>query len=75
MRYDSADVSKSRDLIAQLSGKVDYVLLDRMNYHYSNWVYRKYGLELAMNDPFFTKKKALLTTILKQEGIPYEVLY
>jgi DNA repair photolyase len=66
---------KAEDLIAQLRGKVDYVLLDRMNYHYSNWVYRKYKLEPAMNVSFFAKKKVLLTTILKQEGIPYEVLY
>ncbi|HEX9090100.1 MAG TPA: radical SAM protein, partial [Anaerolineales bacterium] len=28
-----------------LAGKVDTVLLDRMNYHYGDWVYRKYGLE------------------------------
>lgn len=66
---------KAEDLIPQLHGKVDYVLLDRMNYHYSNWVYRKYKLESAMSDLFFTKQRAILSTILKQEGIPYEVLY
>ena len=66
---------KAEDLITQLSGKVDYVLLDRVNYHYSNWVYKKYKLEHAINDAFFTKKKILLTSTLKQEGIPYEVLY
>ncbi len=24
-----------------LEGKIDYVLIDRMNYHYADWVYRK----------------------------------
>lgn len=28
-----------------LKGKVDHVMIDRMNYHYADWVYRKYGLE------------------------------
>ena len=27
------------------SGKVDYVIIGRMNFHYADWVYRKYGLE------------------------------
>lgn len=36
-----------------LKGKVDYVLVDRMNYHYADWVYRKHGLEDALSDEFF----------------------
>jgi DNA repair photolyase len=36
-----------------LKGKIDYVLIDRMNYHYADWVYRKYGLESTLpNDSF-----------------------
>ncbi|HAA34247.1 MAG TPA: radical SAM protein [Firmicutes bacterium] len=40
-------------------GKIDYLLLDRMNYHYADWVYRKYGLEDKLTDDFFqqTSKK------------------
>ncbi len=38
-----------------LKGKVDYVLIDRMNYHYADWVYRKYGLEDALTDDFFER--------------------
>jgi DNA repair photolyase len=30
---------KAEELVAMLRGKVDYVLIDRMNYHYSDWVY------------------------------------
>jgi DNA repair photolyase len=42
-----------------LKGKIDFLLLDRMNYHYADWVYRKYGLEDKITDDFFqqTSKK------------------
>ena len=36
---------KADGLAAELEGKVDYVLIDRMNYHYADWVYKKYKLE------------------------------
>lgn len=31
-------------LVETLNGRVDYVIVDRMNYNYADWVYRKYGL-------------------------------
>jgi len=40
-----------------LKGKIDYVLIDRMNYHYADWVYRKYGLEYQLTDDFFERVK------------------
>ncbi len=43
-------------LAEALQGKADYVLIDRMNYHYGDWVYQKYGLGNARNDQFFTRK-------------------
>jgi len=65
----------AEELAAQLSGKVDYVLVDRMNYHYSDWVYRKYRLEGAMSyDFFFSKGKALASAFAKQ-GIECRVLF
>lgn len=39
-----------------LSGKVDYVITDRMNYHHADWVYRKHGLEDKMTDDFFIER-------------------
>lgn len=36
-----------------LRGKIDYLLLDRMNYHYADWIYRKHGLEDKLSDDFF----------------------
>jgi len=40
-----------------LKGKIDYVLVDRMNYHYADWVYRKYGLEDRMGDDLFERTR------------------
>jgi len=61
--------------VTLLSGKVDYVLIDRMNYHYADWVYRKHRLEHAMTDNFFTRKKTELARALEEEEIPYQLLF
>ncbi len=36
-----------------LLGKVDYVLVDRLNYNYADWVYEKYRLQSKLSDDFF----------------------
>lgn len=41
-------------LMERLAGAVDRVIVDRMNYHYADWVYRKYGLERNMTEEYFT---------------------
>jgi DNA repair photolyase len=40
-------------LISVLEGKVNYVILDRLNYYYSCWVYKKYELRGARENNFF----------------------
>ena len=42
-------------LINLLGGYVDYILLDRMNYHYADFIYRKYGLVENMTEEYFTR--------------------
>jgi DNA repair photolyase len=66
---------KAEGLVAQLSGRVEYVLIDKMNYHYADWVYRRYKLEYAANDNFFTRKKLELANAFAKEGIPYQLLF
>ena len=66
---------EAEGLVTQLSGKVDYVLIDKMNYHYADRVYRKHKLEYAMTNNFFTRKKIELANSFKKEGIPYELLF
>lgn len=43
----------AEELTNILKGKVDYIIIDRMNYHYADWVYKKYNLEDKKTDIFF----------------------
>jgi len=52
-----------------LAGKVDHVIVDRMNYHYADWVYRKYGLEDKMTDEFFDRIERTLSSTFARFGI------
>jgi len=65
---------KAEGLAAQLRGKVDYVLIDRMNYHYGDWVYRKHQLETAMSDDFFNQETKQLASAFETEHIDCRVL-
>ncbi len=40
-----------------LKGKIDYCLIDRMNYHYADRIYREHGLEEALTDDFFERTR------------------
>ena len=63
------------ELAAQLRGKVDYVLVDRMNYHYGDWVYRRHNLENAMSNDFFFPKARELAFTFEKQGIECRVLF
>lgn len=52
-----------------LAGKVDYAIIDRMNYHYADWVYSKYGLENKMTDDFFCQTEQNLSSTFAKLGI------
>jgi DNA repair photolyase len=40
-------------LVPILAGNVDYIIVDRMNYHHADWVYKKHGLNEGLSDDFF----------------------
>ena len=65
----------SEGLATALKGKVDYALIDRLNYHYADWAYRKYGMEWAKEDGFFSEKGEELRSAFEREGIPCQVLF
>jgi DNA repair photolyase len=66
---------KAAGLAEQLSGKVDYVLVDKMNYHYADWVYKKFKLEYAMKSSFFDLKKKELANGFEKNSLPYRLLF
>jgi DNA repair photolyase len=53
-----------------LAGKIDHIIWDRMNYHYGDWVYHKYGLEDKMTDEYFFHAERELSTAFERLGIP-----
>jgi DNA repair photolyase len=57
------------NLADALDGKVDYVLIDRLNYNYADWVYRKYRLER----PSSSKMQELCTGFQKR-GIDCQLI-
>jgi DNA repair photolyase len=59
----------SEDLPEILSGKVDYAIIDRMNYNYANWVYRKYGMEDKKTDDFFNRTIQEISSKFRKLGI------
>jgi len=66
---------KAEELVAVLKGKVDYVLIDRMNYHYADWVYRKYKLGGSLSDDRFSQTSKELCSKFEKQGINCRVLF
>lgn len=62
-------------LVEVLAGKVDHVLIDRMNYHYGDWVYRKHGLQQYLTDGFFRQTGRELASACAERGVPCRVVF
>ena len=56
-----------------LVGKVDFVIIDRMNYHHADWVYRKYRLEEMNTDEYFDMVIESLTLEFNRLGVECQV--
>lgn len=48
---------EAENLVAMLEGKVDYIIIDRMNYHHSDAVYRQHGWQAKNTDGYFEQVK------------------
>jgi DNA repair photolyase len=62
-------------LVTMLKDKVEYVILDRLNYHYADWAYKKCGMQWAMEDTFFSQKGEELRTAFEKEGISCQAVF
>jgi DNA repair photolyase len=60
---------QAESLAEILADKVDYVMLDRMNYHYADWVYRKNGLEDYLTDDYFSHTQRVISETFASQGI------
>ena len=62
-------------LVDMLKGRVDNVLIDRLNYHYADWAYKKYGMQGAMDDEFFYHKGGELRAGFEKAGVTCQKLF
>jgi DNA repair photolyase len=62
-------------LVDMLKGKTDRVLIDRLNYHYADPVFKKYGIQWAMKDVFFLQKGEELRAGFEMMEIPCQKLF
>jgi DNA repair photolyase len=62
-------------LVSALKGKVEYVILDKLNYHYADLAYKKHGIEWATEDRFFSQKGEELRIAFEIEGIVCQILF
>ena len=66
---------KAEELVPDLVGKVDRVLVDRMNYNYADWVYRKYKLEQSRSESYYNRAGQEICSSFRQQGVECQVLY
>jgi DNA repair photolyase len=57
-----------------LEGKVDYILVDRMNYNHANWIYKKFGMGNKHTDDYFLQTGNELDSACNKLGISCEVI-
>lgn len=62
-------------LLEAINGNADHIYIDKMNYHYADWVYKKHGLEYAMTEEYFKQKRIEFEETLKKMKVPYEFEY
>ncbi len=62
-------------LIEVLKGIVDHVLVDKLNYHYADWAFKKHGMRWAMDDEFFQKMGKNLKAGFQNAGVSYRQLF
>jgi len=62
-------------LVDMLKGSVDHLLVDRLNYHYADRIYKKHKMEWAMEDDFFRRMGETLRKGFEKEGTPCQVLF
>lgn len=62
-------------LVEKTKGFVYSILIDRMNYHYADWIYRKHNIEWAKEGSFFTEKAYEIKSLYEKEGIYCEILF
>ena len=71
-----APILPGAETLAQaLEGKVDHVLVDRMNYNHANWIYKKHGLEDKLDGRFFHSVAHEIASACEKLGIDCRLVF
>lgn len=63
-------------LVEQLAGRVDRVLVDRMNYTGTmRAFYSRHGLDRALTEQFFEEYRGRFSGELRRRNVPFEIFY
>jgi DNA repair photolyase len=62
-------------LIELLKGRVDHILIDRLNYNHAAWVFQKYGLAEKTTDDYFYRTGHELASKCAELGIYCQVVF
>jgi DNA repair photolyase len=62
-------------LATLLEGKVDYVLIDRMNYHHADRIYKKYNLQSTLAYNFIYEQSRKLAEAFAGQGVECQVVF
>jgi hypothetical protein len=65
----------AENLMKLLSGTVDYILVDRMNYHYADFIYRKYRLEEKLAGEYFSRASRDIKSECDRLGIECTIVF
>ena len=66
---------EAENLVEILSGKVDYIIIDRMNYHHADRIYKKYGWNDKNTDDYFIQTGSKISNACKKVGIDCRSAY
>jgi len=62
-------------LVTAMDGKVDHIIVDRMNYHHADWIYRKNRMEDKLGDDYFQQVSREIAGACRRSGITCNVVY
>jgi DNA repair photolyase len=62
-------------LAALLEGKVDYILIDRMNYHHADRLYKLYNLQHTLTYDYIYTQSRKLAEAFTRQGVECQVVF
>jgi DNA repair photolyase len=63
------------NLVKFLAGKVNYILIDRMNYHYADYIYKKHNWENLNTDNYYNSVGEKIAEACTSYKIDYRIVY